>query len=342
MKFHIKYLAKAVGILFLAAFTGCSQGRKNFVKPLVAIEPAEIDIGNVDQDQIIERSVTIINQSDVVIAITKFNRSCGCTSVYAPKNELQPREQEPLTLRIDTHGKVGKIDIYAGIEWKSPGNQLVSDDNVLITGKVTLIATMDPPVLRLANVDASLKTLSAKFILRHGDSRTKWDDIRLQSDGFTLTKTRLPTNDFLIETCCNPSRLPIGVFKPTLTLDLLDSSKGLVVKSYMIPVVMNIVTDLIVSPASVFLSVQPTNSTINGTITLKSSQDLRFFGWETSRPSKLSLKVQTETETKLVFRYEFSSGKEIGDQSGMISILVGVKGIKKRVNIPYLCYVAAP
>ena len=336
-------LAKLLCI-FLLLLTGGSAGYflrhnlSNPSSPRVQIKPSNIAVGNTNQGEFIKESVIIKNYSQESIDITKINRSCGCTEVKASSTTLRPNESSKLYITVDTSGKLGNITVYAGIEWKSQKNHVMGTNNVLISAKVTQIVKMSPETINLGQINAGSKIVLTKFTLTHEGSDTQWDDINLRSDGFKFTKSKLASGDFSVNAQFDPSMLPIGVYKPQIKLDLLNSNQN-IVRTYTIPFQAEIVTNLTINPSYLYFSVLPTNAKRTGDISLQSSDSLRFESLNSSNPSLFKAVIEKNASNRLVFHYNFFSGGQTGNKSGILSLWIDIKGQRKNIIIPYIAYV---
>ena len=99
-------------ILFLMAGTASALATTSLVLPssppsLVA-DKAEHDFGRVPQGARVEARFELSNNTDKIIHILKFIKSCDCTEVTATKTALRPGERLMLTARWDTKGRRGE------------------------------------------------------------------------------------------------------------------------------------------------------------------------------------------------------------------------------------------
>lgn len=94
MKRHLTLsllIAAACGALVLAA-------------PVIAVDEAAYDFGEVLEGQFVTHVFTLSNLGDEPLEISRVRVTCGCTTTSLPKSTLAPGESVPLEAQLDTAG----------------------------------------------------------------------------------------------------------------------------------------------------------------------------------------------------------------------------------------------
>jgi len=108
-------------ILLLMGWSQAIQASGISNDSMLVIDPATLDLGEVDGSKPIEASMLIRNESDQPMMIANLNSSCGCTSVRAEAMTLPAGGFTRLDVTIDPFAKEGDIakivtvtDIFGG------------------------------------------------------------------------------------------------------------------------------------------------------------------------------------------------------------------------------------
>jgi hypothetical protein len=327
--------------IFLAGTLGYFVKRSLVLRPPpIIVESPIIDAGKIDQGQTITRSFTIQNKSNYIVDIVGVKRSCACTGLLVSTKNLEPHAKATVTVNINTVGKLGPITVYGGVVWQIRRTRIIGNSNLLIKAEITQVARIRPSEIHIRNLSIEEKTIELQFSIEHGDSDIRWNNVHVQATGFQFETTELPSGGFAIKGKFDPSTLPIGVYKDSIQLDLLDAGNK-EMKRYLIPFEGDVHANLTVTPAYAYLSVLGKNIKRDGKITLRSPEGLRIDSLESSDPEFFSAKTEINYGDKLVLDYHISSGDKVGSRSGMLSIWVHINGQKKKILFPFIAYVGA-
>ncbi len=99
-------------LLVLVLLAGCTQAAKassSLADPVLIIDPAELDLGEVDGSKPIKATLLIRNVSDQPAMIAKLASSCGCTDLRAEAMALPAGGFTQLHVTIDPFAKQGKV-----------------------------------------------------------------------------------------------------------------------------------------------------------------------------------------------------------------------------------------
>ncbi|MGI6320142.1 MAG: DUF1573 domain-containing protein [Bacteroidales bacterium] len=100
----MKYLL-LVFFNIILLLSSCSNQQVEENKNLIKFECADLDLGDVKQDEIVECSFIYRNTGDDTIYIQDVLFSCSCTSMGDFKKSLEPGATDTLKVSLDTFGK---------------------------------------------------------------------------------------------------------------------------------------------------------------------------------------------------------------------------------------------
>jgi len=110
--------------------------------PRISVSPRQIDFGSVKEGEVVNSIITIKNEGDSPLNISKVQPACGCSTVELAKKSLQAEESTTLNIKLDTTGFKGNtIKKF----------RIVSDDSV----SPSLLLTMKGEVISDVVVEPS-------------------------------------------------------------------------------------------------------------------------------------------------------------------------------------------
>ncbi|QDV48520.1 DUF1573 domain-containing protein [Gimesia fumaroli] len=131
------------GIIFLgSAFILAAKldGTKTSSQPEgLQVTPLVLDLGKINQGEIINEEVNINNYSKDTFTNVKLLSSCGCTVVSNVPNRFLPGESFQPRIEFNSSGKRGKSRANLLLEYVSPGNQKE-------TKLIELVADVEPTI----------------------------------------------------------------------------------------------------------------------------------------------------------------------------------------------------
>lgn len=90
--------------LFIASILllGCQEQKpKTAEKELIFITPSELDLGEIEQNKIIDLQFHIVNKSDNDVKITSQAKSCGCTDFIEPVKHIKAHSDELVKIQFN-------------------------------------------------------------------------------------------------------------------------------------------------------------------------------------------------------------------------------------------------
>jgi len=91
------------------------------------------DLGEMVQGRKYTAELILTNAGDSELAIANIRGTCGCTPVKLAKKTLTPGEQTPVTLELNTTGRIGKQDLSFYITSNDPVTPVAK---VVLTGEI--------------------------------------------------------------------------------------------------------------------------------------------------------------------------------------------------------------
>ncbi len=153
--------------------------------PALVFEPEEVDFGQIDDSNIVEKVVTLSNSGDEVMRISReegVRASCGCTVPGLPKYELQPGESIEMTVRFDPRNRQGSQRKTISITPEGSNAPRVLPVNSFVVQRVQVVEGL----AQFGNVD-------------QGDEASVEINVRGMTPDFTVTEA-IASRDDMFET----------------------------------------------------------------------------------------------------------------------------------------------
>lgn len=111
---ELTYFKKVAFLLFIIGglFSMSSFQKNVFLK----IKNPVFDFGSIIQDTVLSHTFTMHNISNQCISIRLLSKSCNCTEVFVEHDTILPQSVSTITLKLNTKGKSGIVNVYTIIE----------------------------------------------------------------------------------------------------------------------------------------------------------------------------------------------------------------------------------
>lgn len=110
--------------------------------PALVFEPSSLDFGRMNQHETRSAEVTLTNEGDEVLMITKVEPSCGCTVAELPRDVLKPGESMVLPVTFDSRSFSGDQHKLISVYTNDPENPVLE---IPIEATVLVPLMIDPP-----------------------------------------------------------------------------------------------------------------------------------------------------------------------------------------------------
>lgn len=315
----------------------CTRLPVNRAPPSVDCVPDHLDLGDIIQHE--ERSCTFALHNDTgeAIEIIRLNTSCGCTSVKAESTTVQRGAVDHVTATLAPDLRLGGFESIVTIIWRNVSSDQPNKIRVTLTADAVRLIKTDPPICHFGNVDADHTSL-LNFDICRGEAKTPWNNLKLSSTKFDISWTKVDNNKFRVSLPLSADKLPLGVIQDDITASLLEGDK--IAAQMTIPVELNLVSDIIVTPPTLYNGVMNQYVSKRGVFSIEStaSAGLQFISVDSSDSDFIQARCIKTQPGKLVFEYATNANSSPGAHSG--HFLVSVKTDKsRRVQVPFISYI---
>lgn len=111
---HARQIAGVAALLLIFCASVFAKG------PLLKIDEARWDFGQVKQGKVLTHVFIFRNSGDETLKINRVRSTCGCTAALLSKKELAPGEQGEVKVTFNTRGYGGQLSKYIVIESNDP------------------------------------------------------------------------------------------------------------------------------------------------------------------------------------------------------------------------------
>ena len=118
----------AVGLLQRGSAESPHRGARASAQtgPGLVLEPAEVDVGDVGQDQVIPFSFTITNTTASRLKLAQISKTCSCTEAVAEQKSLEPGESTKVTASWKTRASRGPSAVVVTVLFETDSSELLS------------------------------------------------------------------------------------------------------------------------------------------------------------------------------------------------------------------------
>ncbi|MDM7915843.1 MAG: DUF1573 domain-containing protein, partial [Candidatus Eisenbacteria bacterium] len=173
-------VALATTLLAAMPFAGPPQGAAAFAAkgPMVHVSERNIDFGNVEQFQQLEKVIRISNIGDAPLLLLKIDTDCGCTTGIPADSVIAPGRSTPLRISFATRESKGITEKKVTILTNDPAESKVT---ISLVADIRPLVEMTPERVRFEP-------------LRAGETATQ--TVRLRAEkGFGLKVTGIDASE---------------------------------------------------------------------------------------------------------------------------------------------------
>jgi len=105
-----------VGCICAASTTAATEPQP----PLLSVEPAQFDFGEVRQEQTLQKEFRVHNFGGSVLVISNISTSCGCTVSHIGSERLEPGQSTAMRVSVRTRKDRGDVIRKVLIESNDP------------------------------------------------------------------------------------------------------------------------------------------------------------------------------------------------------------------------------
>jgi hypothetical protein len=199
-------MAPSRSVVLLLGLLGLTTGfAAGTTGPLLRISAREVDFGQVEQFQTLDRQITLGNEGDLPLRIMKVESSCGCTVAVPSDSVVLPGREVKLDVAYSSKDSSGPQEKRIVLRTNDPAEPSVTiivraDIRVLVrlsedlvrfdpikfgtsTTRRVRVSADKPPGLEIAKVEGGEKYVETK--MTREDSATEsviWLDLKVRAD----------------------------------------------------------------------------------------------------------------------------------------------------------------
>ena len=126
----------------------------------LVVNEKKYDFGEVEPEEQISHGFLVRNNGKSEVFIKEIKTSCGCTEISFKTNEIEPGQEEKITLKYDAPRLSGKISHWAVLSTEPP-----SVDKIILHLNATVVErfSVNPRILNFGIIDRKLLPATQKI-----------------------------------------------------------------------------------------------------------------------------------------------------------------------------------
>lgn len=341
---------------FLGLLAAGLPGQATMTRPVVpnptslAFAELQHDFGKVKDDHTVEWKFTFTNTASTPVAVTDVRTSCGCTTTTTAKKAYAPGEAGEITASFNPLGRQGKEKKTIKVVTDEGGSKEVE---LAILVEIIPRIGLDPPALFLGELrfDSVAPTnLKRPITLTSRVPGFEIKSVKLDDAKFTVKALdpvageadgdKVMRYGFELAPAAN---LPIGRHQTTLRIATNDAGRPEIA----IPVILESIGDLRVSPTPVALQMADEGVAVDQVITVMARNQKPFKVLEATATSpQMTLTTQIEQvapNSELVWRVHVKGTSPAAGVTVTGSLKVKTDAVTEpEIDIPITGYVLRP
>ena len=236
----IPFIFSASLILFFLLFFSSVA----LAQPKISFSQDVFDFGDINQGEVVKKTITIKNVGSEKLEILKVAPSCGCTVSTLKKDVLLAQEETSLDVEFDSKGfsgnKVKTVRIYTN----DPANQ-----TKLLTLKGNILAevNVDPPRIYFGDIypESSDKSAYEKEVVVRvrADAKATLGDVKSRSKWISYVVNAESEKEKTISIRLDP-KITLGEFRDRLVIEVNNSDQ----KTVNLPIYASVKRNMTVTP----------------------------------------------------------------------------------------------
>ena len=229
-----------------------------FAQPVLQVDPNIYKFEPVSEGTIVSHEFVITNSGNQELLIDRVISSCGCTVVEVSPKNVAPTQSAKVKVEFDTTGFSGYKTKSVRIYSNDPESSMTT---LYLEGRVESELVVEPALLSFEKIQQAKVSLASQEVVvkvRDLDSDIKIKSVRSPSKRLIIKEIEADDQFRRLAVMLKPD-LPIGEFRDRVLIRLDGASS----KSLNIPVSVDIVGDLKLSPPVVSFGLLASNDRIH-------------------------------------------------------------------------------
>ncbi|MCL4468091.1 MAG: DUF1573 domain-containing protein [Deltaproteobacteria bacterium] len=306
-------------IFGLTVSYGCTPVKQTTTNaPSLHFDQVSYNFGRIPKGQKVSHNFTFTNTGNEKLVITKVQPTCGCTVAITSSKELLPGAKGIIKITFDSQGYLGPITKTITVMDNDPAKPSVL---LSISGDVVTDVMLSKPALFFGSIKKGQGAQQSVDIFISNPS------VHIMSVVSTNPYIKVSTvSQFMSQETINVSVLPDAGYGP-LNADILILSSSKEQPSLHIPVIGNIVGDILLNPDVVDFGVVKAHAEQRILPVYLYTQPPREFSLTkvTVKPDIVHVKVLKQNQGSYKLELLLKPVKSMGSIHGTITVLTTMK-----------------
>ncbi|MCL5277154.1 MAG: DUF1573 domain-containing protein [Deltaproteobacteria bacterium] len=300
--------------MFLTAMYGCTR-KQPLQGPSISFSDVSYDFGRVQQGTMVTHQYPFTNAGTDNLIIKDVFTSCGCTAAIAFSRDVSPAGHGAITANFDSSNYLGPVTKTITVSTNDPLKPMVA---LTLTGRVVSDLVVTPPILFLGSIRKG-STKERGLTIVASDPAVKITSLTASKPYIRLTPTAQSAlqKTFMVTISRDA---PVGPINSDIQVGYIGTSARR--ESRSVPVIGNIVGDILTNPNSVEMGVIKKGVRHPAMDVFLYTQPVKAFGITKIQTSPDVLKVKVFKQGKGSYRLELRPGriKTSGRLRGKITV----------------------